>query len=44
MTEVQEGKADSKSKTKILTAYFFNKTKLKYRLIVIDTPGKIRLD
>ena len=39
VTEAQEGKPGSKSKTKIMTAYRFNNTKLPYRLSVIDTPG-----
>ena len=40
MTEGEEGGVSSKSKTKLVTAYTFNNTKLQFRLLVIDTPGK----
>jgi len=43
VTEIEEGKASSQSKTKMVSAYCFNNTKLPYRLVVIDTPGNILL-
>ena len=40
VTEGEEGEASSQSKTKMVSAYCFNHTKLPYRLTVVDTPGK----
>jgi hypothetical protein len=43
VTEVEEGKASSQSKTKMVSAYCFNNTKLPYRMVVVDTPGMLIL-
>jgi len=43
VTEDEEGEASSQSKTKMVSAYCFNNTKLPYRLVVIDTPGTFLL-
>jgi hypothetical protein len=39
VTQDDEGRDDAKSKTKHVSAYCFNDTKLPYRLVVVDTPG-----
>jgi predicted GTPase len=39
VTQADEGHEDAKSKTKQVSAYCFNDTKLPYRLVVVDTPG-----
>jgi GTP-binding protein EngB required for normal cell division len=39
VTQDDEGREDSKSKTKHVSAYCFNNTRLPYRLVVVDTPG-----
>jgi predicted GTPase len=39
VTQADEGPEGSQSKTKHVSAYCFNGTKLFYRLMVIDTPG-----
>ncbi len=39
VTQADEGKESSQSRTKLVSAYCFNETKLPYRLVVVDTPG-----
>ena len=39
VTQDEERGLDSSSKTKAVSAYCFNNTRLPYRLVVVDTPG-----
>jgi predicted GTPase len=39
VTQADEGKESFHSRTKQVSAYCFNETKLPYRLVVVDTPG-----